>query len=792
MHLDNRGRLPMRLILSYAAPGIATTSISFLVAVYITDFYVSLGANLGFISFFTALARSFDVITDPLMGWITDNTRSKYGRRRPYMFLGCFFYCLLLTLLLSPPGKVGEEGNGVAIWFGIFYTIFYLSDTFTNVPYEALGPELSDNYEERNRVFFAAKIFVFTGTLFAAAAPGMVALFLRIRDWRYAFVDCAAIYNNASFASSPPAVSYPHYRMEPEGNLCAASERCQSSSGFFCFEQVQDDGSQNFLEVENGVLERTCAAASGLPAPGQVLGGGNDTCILGGGQFWPEAVGDCVTDSCVRFVQYSMSDISSYRWAFTITGVIFGLYSILAMTNCVRVIRERPQSLDQPRAPLAACVLRAFKNVAFRPLLMAWTLDGLALSALVAMFPFYVRYVIISDGYQAQEKGTAWQPMVLMGSSLVALLLTAMLASPFWLWVSRRLGKYRGWLLYNLANVFTNLLFLIPGEGDNVLTVVIMMLNGIPVGGQFLITSILADVIDYDEFLNGMRNEGSFSVFATLIPKFVAIPAYTVPLAIAFGLGFKEPVDGVAQPQSDQVKNFIKFTFVLLPFVCALLAFFIKTRFPIRTKETSDAIALGIARHSIGKRAVDPITGHAVEILELSAEEEQIAWYYENYSADDLKRLKEDGPNFLREKMLVTVRLSGFLFVTLLAITAATFRYVDDRKLSIIPVLSVIFPGMMLCFFVLSYLRWKDSLKILVPDDDVDHYKLIRKIERSKRMGARAGDVIECTDELAPLAVVRRGSILGAPAPLLELQRQMSGLDAPDLGQEYTGKGFEI
>ena len=264
----------MRVILSYAAPGIATTSISFLVAVYITDFYVSLGANLGFISFFTALARSFDVITDPLMGWITDNTRSKYGRRRPYMFLGCFFYCLLLTLLLSPPGKVGEDGNGVAIWFGIFYTIFYLSDTFTNVPYEALGPELSDNYEERNRVFFAAKIFVFTGTLFAAAAPGMVALFLRIRDWRYAFVDCAAIYNNASFSSSPPAVTYPHYRMEPEGVLCAASERCQSSSGFFCFEQVQVDGSQNFLEVESGVLERTCAAASGLPAPGQVLGGG--------------------------------------------------------------------------------------------------------------------------------------------------------------------------------------------------------------------------------------------------------------------------------------------------------------------------------------------------------------------------------------------------------------------------------------------------------------------------------------------------------------------------------------
>lgn len=49
---------------------------------------VSLGTSLAFLSFFTALARSFDVITDPLMGWISDSTESKFGiegRRRPYM-----------------------------------------------------------------------------------------------------------------------------------------------------------------------------------------------------------------------------------------------------------------------------------------------------------------------------------------------------------------------------------------------------------------------------------------------------------------------------------------------------------------------------------------------------------------------------------------------------------------------------------------------------------------------------------------------------------------------------------
>ena len=58
---------------------------------------VSLGTSLAFLSFFTALARSFDVITDPLMGWISDSTKSQFGiegRRRPYMRV----YALLILI----------------------------------------------------------------------------------------------------------------------------------------------------------------------------------------------------------------------------------------------------------------------------------------------------------------------------------------------------------------------------------------------------------------------------------------------------------------------------------------------------------------------------------------------------------------------------------------------------------------------------------------------------------------------------------------------------------------------
>jgi Na+/melibiose symporter-like transporter len=106
-------------------------------------------------------------------------------------------------------------------------------------------------------------------------------------------------------------------------------------------------------------------------------------------------------------------------------------------------------------------------------------------------------------------------------------------------------------------------------------------------GGQFLVNTIMSDVIDYDEFLNGSRSEGAFSVFATLIPKFVAIPASAIPLALINLLGFRQPIAGVAQAQLGQVETFIQVCFVMLPFSCAVLSFLLKFLYPIK----SDAIA---------------------------------------------------------------------------------------------------------------------------------------------------------------------------------------------------------
>ena len=109
---------------------------------------------------------------------------------------------------------------------------------------------------------------------------------------------------------------------------------------------------------------------------------------------------------------------------------------------------------------------------------------------------------------------------------------------------------------------------------------------------------------DYDEFLNGARCEAAFSVFATLIPKFVAIPASAVPLAIINLLGFRQPIDGVAQPQNDNVHLFIKVAFVMVPFSCAVLSFLVKFRYPIKNDVVAKGVQAGIDRYKQGDGTV--------------------------------------------------------------------------------------------------------------------------------------------------------------------------------------------
>lgn len=103
-----------------------------------------------------ALPRLIDAITDPWIGNYSDNFRSKWGRRRPLMFIGVILCALLLPLLWTPlaPDTAGNPwySNGPFLYIVFVGSLLATAYTFFVVPYTALGYELTNDYDERTRV----------------------------------------------------------------------------------------------------------------------------------------------------------------------------------------------------------------------------------------------------------------------------------------------------------------------------------------------------------------------------------------------------------------------------------------------------------------------------------------------------------------------------------------------------------------------------------------------------------------------------------------------------------------
>jgi GPH family glycoside/pentoside/hexuronide:cation symporter len=106
----------------------------------------------GLLAVAMAIARAFDAITDPAMGWITDHTRTRWGRRRPWIPLGVPLCALCYWIMFLPPQSLSAEG-GAVVWIGAAYCLYYLFHTVWSVPYAGLGFELSPDYDDRTSLF---------------------------------------------------------------------------------------------------------------------------------------------------------------------------------------------------------------------------------------------------------------------------------------------------------------------------------------------------------------------------------------------------------------------------------------------------------------------------------------------------------------------------------------------------------------------------------------------------------------------------------------------------------------
>ncbi len=119
------------------------------------------------------IGRSWDYINDPLVGYLSDRTRTRWGRRRPWLLFGSLPFALTFILLWIKPGFITSQ-TGLLIFYAAVYLIYEASATMVYMPYFALTPELTQDYDERTQLTSYRMLFNILGGLTAYTLPMLV------------------------------------------------------------------------------------------------------------------------------------------------------------------------------------------------------------------------------------------------------------------------------------------------------------------------------------------------------------------------------------------------------------------------------------------------------------------------------------------------------------------------------------------------------------------------------------------------------------------------------------------
>lgn len=126
--------------------------------------------SMGLVGFIVGIGRIIDVITDPLIGYLSDNSKFKSGRRWPFILWGTPFVALAFFLIWMPP--VNGESLLNVLWLFIFINGYFVAFTIVTVPYRSVIPDIAPSSQDRLSVSMWMAVFGSFGVLIAAGLTG--------------------------------------------------------------------------------------------------------------------------------------------------------------------------------------------------------------------------------------------------------------------------------------------------------------------------------------------------------------------------------------------------------------------------------------------------------------------------------------------------------------------------------------------------------------------------------------------------------------------------------------------
>ncbi len=302
--------------------------------------------------------------------------------------------------------------------------------------------------------------------------------------------------------------------------------------------------------------------------------------------------------------------------------------------------------------------------------------------------PFFVQYVL------QPASPTTW-----IGLFLLTYLGAGLLMIPLWMVVAQKIGKLQTLILNSVIGITGSTLFFFAGEGELRFAGAIYFLTGmVSMAGSFLVPAMAADVIDYDELRTGRRREAQYTAFWALIPKLVAIPGSSIPLAILAAVGYVPN-----QPQTADVLFWIRFMYSLFPVAFYVTSVIVVSRYPISEKLHA-LIREGLDNHKRGDIAIDPITQSRIAPFGQHPESDELGWFLDYFSPNELRQAQTRGAS------TVFTRVVGVMLAWLVvcggASTVAALGFQNpDSDPALRVVLAVVVAGVAFTAFVFHLLR---------------------------------------------------------------------------------------
>ena len=523
--LIDREKLNFTTKLAYGSGDMGPAITANILVFFLLYFFTNVaGLPAGLAGSILAIGKIGDAINDPIAGILSDRTRTRWGRRIPWMLFGTIPFGIFFFLQwIVPSFSADPDANKwyLFVYYIVIATLFNLAYTAVNLPYTALTPELTQDYNERTNLNSFRFAFSIGGSILSLVLATVI----------------FQIYNDPK---------------EQYLILGAVSSLLSILALLWCTFRIQERGAAPLL------------AQQGKKILGFILAAGGALGIAYG-----------INQLLANTTAIGIFAIVAILFGLQLIG--FGLTLIFARTethlSSDEAIAARDLANSVPATPIKEQLKIAFANKAFLYVIGIYLCSWLGVQLTASILIYYVVSWMGLDEAQFPLFAIAVQ-----GTALVMLF--------FWKFVSNRLGKkivyYLGMIIWIIAQAA---LFIIQ-PGQTTLLYIGAVMAGFGVSVAYLIPwSMIPDVIELDELNTGQRREGVFYSFMVLLQKLgLALALFLVGQALEFS-GFVERIPGEAIPVQPESALFaIRVAIAPLPTVFLIIGLVLTYFYPI-TKE---------------------------------------------------------------------------------------------------------------------------------------------------------------------------------------------------------------